>query len=93
MRRFKPAENPVQPGDGDSRHGSYSTYVNHRCRCELCRRAWTEYCQRRKGERELKSDDPRHGNYATYINYSCRCELCRSANTARARRVRARAAA
>lgn len=36
-------KNPVQPGDGDPRHGNYTTYSNHRCSCELCRSAWAKY--------------------------------------------------
>jgi hypothetical protein len=24
-------------------HGNKSTYVNHRCRCDDCRRAWAQY--------------------------------------------------
>lgn len=35
--------NIVRAGDGDSRHGAISTYVNHMCRCEMCRAAWAEY--------------------------------------------------
>ena len=33
----------VREGDGDPRHGSISTYVNHLCRCEACRAAWAAY--------------------------------------------------
>jgi hypothetical protein len=33
----------VREGDGDPRHGRYTTYNNHTCRCTECREAWTQY--------------------------------------------------
>lgn len=33
-------KNPIQPGDGDPRHGRPSSYVNHACRCPLCTEAF-----------------------------------------------------
>lgn len=32
-------------------HGSESTYVNHKCRCDECRAAHAAYGRRRKAER------------------------------------------
>jgi hypothetical protein len=29
-------KNPVQPGDGDPRHGLPNTYRNHGCHCDRC---------------------------------------------------------
>lgn len=37
--------NTVAAGDGDPRHGKYTTYTNHKCHCNLCRAAWSEYCR------------------------------------------------
>lgn len=33
----------VREGDGDSRHGRYSTYMYHFCRCPECRQANADY--------------------------------------------------
>lgn len=62
-------------------HGSYSTYMNQKCRCKRCRRANNEYVKRRRRERAavLSPDDPRHGKYTTYGNHACRCQPCRDA--------------
>jgi hypothetical protein len=45
----------VRAGDGDPRHGSISTYVNHLCRCDSCRGAWAKYNRelRQRRRREL----------------------------------------
>lgn len=32
-------KNPIQPGDGDWRHGTLGGYNNHGCRCDECREA------------------------------------------------------
>jgi hypothetical protein len=32
-------KNPIQPGDGDPRHGTAGAYSNHGCRCPLCTEA------------------------------------------------------
>ena len=42
----------VREGDGDPRHGRYTTYTNHRCHCVLCRKAWTEYRRELRLRRE-----------------------------------------
>lgn len=63
------------------KHGSTSSYVNHDCRCDACKRAMTET---RKGRIEIFKltgqlpDGTEHG-YATYTNYGCRCETCTTA--------------
>lgn len=47
----------VREGDGDPRHGSTSTYVNHFCRCEHCRAAWATYNRElRRRRREAQGD-------------------------------------
>lgn len=33
-------------------HGNKSTYVNHRCRCDDCRRAWAQYMREYKERRD-----------------------------------------
>jgi hypothetical protein len=33
----------IRAGDGNAAHGTISTYVNHFCRCELCRAGWATY--------------------------------------------------
>ena len=48
QQKKKVIKNPVQPGDGDPRHGKASTYNNHRCRCDLCRAAINKYHQERE---------------------------------------------
>lgn len=35
----RPLRNPIQPGDGDPRHGTSNGYSNHGCRCPLCTEA------------------------------------------------------
>lgn len=78
-------KNPVQPGDGDPRHGSASTYTNHVCRCDLCRAAWAQAQQRRKDARVLRLSalpPDQHGKASTYSNHSCRCRACTDASTA-----------
>lgn len=78
-------------------HGSASTYTNHKCRCDECRRAWAECVQRRKIDRAgILAEDPtaaEHGKETTYSNWSCRCDPCTEARRIadRARRERRRA--
>lgn len=51
-----PATRPLdylRAGDGDPRHGTVNAYVNHLCRCDLCRSARADYARdlrRRKRE-------------------------------------------
>lgn len=33
----------IRAGDGNPAHGTTSTYVNHFCRCDLCRAGWATY--------------------------------------------------
>jgi hypothetical protein len=37
----------IVSGDGDPRHGTMNGYHNLRCRCEICRAAWADYCRGR----------------------------------------------
>lgn len=46
----------VQPGDGDPRHGSPSTYSNHMCRCDLCRAAQAAYARDLRERRRQARD-------------------------------------
>lgn len=42
------------------KHGSASTYTNHRCRCELCRKAWAaahlDYMNRKPEQRKKNAE-------------------------------------
>lgn len=68
----------VTAGDGDPRHGKYTTYSNHRCRCDLCSAAWLDwYAIWRSRQLPLAPDDRRHGSENGYTNYGCRCDACR----------------
>lgn len=80
--RFPSDKPPHKP-----RHGTYSEYTNHRCRCGFCRAANTRYNLKRRVERQkrlLKREiTVEHGKYSTYTNYGCRCDLCKRANAER----------
>ncbi len=91
------ARAPLVPGD--PRHGKYTTYGNHGCRCDLCRAGWAAYVaqqQARRAARGLAPDDPRHGRASTYGNWKCRCPACTRAwcgtDSVRYRRRRSRRA-
>lgn len=82
------------------KHGSYSTYVNYRCRCGMCRAAANAYQGEAKRKRRAArvmvggrlvapGAYVRHGDYSTYVNYSCRCVPCTTARTQRERDRRA----
>lgn len=60
-------------------HGTISSYVNHRCSCEACRRAWADYHYVRRNSQRLADDDRRHGTMHGYINFRCRCAPCTGA--------------
>lgn len=59
----------------DSRHGTTSGYLTHRCRCDRCRTA----NRIARKARKLSADDHRHGTVNGYVNFNCRCEKCRAA--------------
>ena len=67
---------------GGFEHG-VSAYSNHRCRCDVCRSAFSEYQRNaRRERRERLRQDPelaQHGLAATYHNWSCRCRPCTDA--------------
>ncbi len=66
-------------------HGKRSTYINHGCHCDLCRKANHEYNVKRKSERwiaiRLYPNSAVHGIVSTYQNWGCRCNPCSEANT------------
>lgn len=79
------------------KHGSYSTYVNKKCRCDECREAAREYQRTKRGtqpdgdgvyRRGRKEKALEHGTYTGYQK-GCRCEQCRAALSeySRSRRV------
>lgn len=71
-------------------HGTLVMYVNHKCRCELCRAANAEYCRGYKRKKFGYKEKPRtgmvHGTTNAYRYYKCRCDLCRAANAEMSRR-------
>ena len=81
-----PLTNKVQAGDGDPRHGLYSTYVNHCCRCDLCKETqrWKQ-AEYRGRLRSSKTPEHVHGTVNGYQNYGCRCRSCTSAQAAASR--------
>jgi hypothetical protein len=60
QKRWRATKLPLDADD--PRHGSYSTYQNHRCRCGACRFARLTYerglADRRKRAREKAHDTP-----------------------------------
>lgn len=67
----------------DPRHGTMNAYVNHRCRCDLCKKAMAGYYRKRRKElkkQKLSDEDPRHGTSNGYTYYGCRCTRCTKAN-------------
>ena len=79
---------PLPPDD--PRHGKYTTYTNHECRCAKCRKAAQDYF--REWRRTHKGQVPpgiEHGTLSTYKNYGCKCDACRAANAKRGRNERA----
>lgn len=73
----------------DPRHGIASSYVNHACRCQPCRDAWSKYHQpygaaarRRRGQlprKPARPIDEIHGTRYAYVKRGCRCAECRKA--------------
>lgn len=63
-------------------HGLYA-YTRYKCRCEVCRKARSDYvAKRHETQRQtLTRRDKRHGLRSTYTSLGCRCALCRRANT------------
>lgn len=63
-------------------HGSYSTYSNHKCRCDECKAAWAAFCRDQKAKRQARETPSHvHGTENGYGNYGCRCEACTAAWT------------
>lgn len=60
------------------KHGTWTGYVHHRCRCDDCRAANAREHVRLRAQRtpEMARE---HGTYSTYNNYGCRCPLCAAA--------------
>lgn len=80
-------------------HGTDSTYVNHGCRCDLCRQAHSEYnrvFRYRRYERTAANGGvapiSSHGAN-TYRQWGCRCRTCTDGNTRQGQRDRARVGA
>lgn len=73
-------------------HGNYSTYVNHKCRCDACRAAHSAWQRQRRAQRIVEADSYTlaHGTHNTYTNWGCRCDDCRAGHAAYFRRYRRR---
>lgn len=67
-------------------HGTYSTYVNRKCRCDECREAARTYqreaSEKRRGGVPAKRGRPakpiEHGTFYSYQK-GCRCDDCKTA--------------
>lgn len=58
------------------KHGTVSGYSYHKCRCDQCRAASTEY-RRKRRQRGINADSPiTHGTLTGY-DLGCRCDPCR----------------
>ena len=66
-------------------HGTRSSYVENKCRCDECRDANRVYQNQRDRQRYAYTqehglpDDVEHGASA-YVNWGCRCEICTKAH-------------
>ncbi len=69
-----------------------AAYVNHKCRCEVCRAANSAWQREAIARRNKAIPEHVHG-YGGYHNYGCRCETCTAANSDRTRQRRDRLAA
>lgn len=49
---------PIQPGDGDPRHGTPVGYTDHGCRCDLCRGGIVAFYREKADRIEGKMDRP-----------------------------------
>ena len=60
-----------------------SRYVNHGCRCPVCRKANREYELHNRtngpGPKRTELKNGRHDR-SRYINWGCRCDTCRQAS-------------
>lgn len=71
-----------------SEHGR-TGYVHHRCRCDVCRAANSEYARvLRQKRRDLPPERIPHGINGS-VNYGCRCDICTSALSVRNKRYAA----
>lgn len=78
-------KHPIQPGDGDPRHGTSTGYNHHGCKCEECRGWINNYHNIRNanGYRPpaISPGDgsPLHGTTTGYSR-GCRCPDCKAGN-------------
>lgn len=80
---------------------NYSTYQNHKCRCEVCKAACAAYQQQRREHYRARrlaaqalggifvAPGVTHGVNG-WDNFACRCQVCRDAHNAAARSYAAR---
>lgn len=75
----------------DVTHGLVSTYAEHGCRCDLCKRAKSD--ENRRLQKQMRSTDipaDAHGSHSTYRNRGCRCGPCTRAASEYVARARAK---
>ena len=65
------------------KHGTEHMYLNHKCRCDRCKKAAARARNHRRWDanRRLKAGEVTvvHGKTSTYTYWGCRCEECREA--------------
>lgn len=62
------------------RKASGTCYSHHGCRCDVCKRANSERCDKRRRQRDPSKLPPEaHGKKSSYSNWNCRCEACTDA--------------
>lgn len=65
------------------KHG-HAGYTRHKCRCDVCTKANTDYQLKRLHERKAYTEkhglpaEVEHGASA-YVNWGCRCTVCTAA--------------
>ena len=72
-----PTSKPARPNGNSGAsipHGTTGGYSNHKCRCDLCRVTWNEYCAKKRQEaRRLEGLADRHPSTE---GRKCGCEEC-----------------
>lgn len=61
------------------KHGTISGYIRGKCRCDGCRKAYSDY--RREWQIGIKGNNVRHGTKHYYDAYGCRCPDCKRAKS------------
>lgn len=67
-------------------HGAVR-YNYLKCRCDVCRVAWTAYNRELRRKRIEAGCKPRKHGITGYQAYACRCQVCTAANRLANRRA------